>query len=76
MLHKYVTSKKAAAIMTARSAGCPPMVCDAPQSLARKVGLRLLQGMFGAALVPLSQATLLDTNRRSARLRHADPGIG
>jgi multidrug resistance protein len=43
------------------------MLCGAAQSLAQIVGFRLLQGMFGAALVPLSQATLLDiypTERR------------
>src|ERR1700761_9666439 len=36
------------------------MMCGAAQSLAQIVGFRLLQGMFSAALVPLSQATLLD----------------
>ncbi|HYZ21213.1 MAG TPA: DHA2 family efflux MFS transporter permease subunit [Rhodopila sp.] len=36
------------------------MLCGAAQSLAEIVGFRLLQGMFSAALVPLSQATLLD----------------
>src|ERR1700724_67319 len=36
------------------------MLCGAAQSLAQIVGFRLLQGMFSAALVPLSQATLLD----------------
>ena len=36
------------------------MLCGAAQSLAQIVVFRLLQGMFGAALVPLSQATLLD----------------
>ena len=38
------------------------MLCGAAQSLAQIVAFRLLQGMFSAALVPLSQATLLDTN--------------
>ena len=36
------------------------MLCGAAQSLAQIVAFRLLQGMFSAALVPLSQATLLD----------------
>jgi DHA2 family multidrug resistance protein len=36
------------------------MLCGAAHSLAQIVGFRLLQGMFSAALVPLSQATLLD----------------
>ena len=36
------------------------MMCGAAQSLEQMVLFRLLQGMFGAALVPLSQATMLD----------------
>ena len=36
------------------------MLCGAAQSLDQIVLFRLLQGMFSAALVPLSQATLLD----------------
>ncbi|HEX3401009.1 MAG TPA: MFS transporter, partial [Acetobacteraceae bacterium] len=36
------------------------MLCGAAQSLEQLVGFRLLQGMFGAALAPLSQATMLD----------------
>jgi MFS transporter, DHA2 family, multidrug resistance protein len=36
------------------------MLCGAAQSLGQIVVFRLLQGLFGAALVPLSQATLLD----------------
>jgi DHA2 family multidrug resistance protein len=36
------------------------MLCGAAQSLEQMVAFRLLQGMFSAALVPLSQATLLD----------------
>ncbi len=36
------------------------MLCGAAQSMAQIVLFRLLQGMFSAALVPLSQATLLD----------------
>ena len=36
------------------------MLCGAAQSLPQMVLFRLLQGMFSAALVPLSQATLLD----------------
>jgi DHA2 family multidrug resistance protein len=36
------------------------MLCGAAQSLGQIVVFRVLQGTFGAALVPLSQATLLD----------------
>ncbi len=36
------------------------MLCGAAQSLPQIVLFRLIQGSFGAALVPLSQATLLD----------------
>jgi len=36
------------------------MLCGAAQSLEQIVLFRLLQGMCGAALVPLSQATMLD----------------
>ncbi len=36
------------------------MMCGAAQSLVQMVGFRLLQGVFGAALVPLSQATMMD----------------
>src|SRR6201994_57203 len=36
------------------------MLCGAAQSLGQMVLFRLFQGMFGAALVPLSQATMLD----------------
>ena len=36
------------------------MMCGAAQSLEQLVAFRLLQGMFGAALAPLSQATMLD----------------
>lgn len=37
------------------------MLCGAAQSLNQIVLSRLLQGIFGASLVPLSQAVLLDT---------------
>ena len=36
------------------------MMCGAAQSLAQIVVFRLLQGTFGAALVPLSQSIMLD----------------
>src|SRR5580704_4937849 len=36
------------------------MMCGAAQSLPQIVLFRILQGCFGAALVPLSQATMLD----------------
>jgi DHA2 family multidrug resistance protein len=37
-------------------------LCGLAGSMAEIVGARLLQGVFGAALVPLSQAVLLDIN--------------
>ena len=37
-------------------------LCGGAQSLAQLVGFRILQGMCGAALVPLSQAVLLQIN--------------
>ncbi len=40
------------------------MLCGAATSLAQIVFFRLLQGVAGAALVPLSQAVLLDINPR------------
>ena len=36
------------------------MLCGAAQTLEQLVGFRLLQGMCGAAIAPLSQATMLD----------------
>ncbi len=36
------------------------MLCGVAQSLNEMVAFRLLQGVFGAALVPLSQSTMLD----------------
>ncbi|MGO8918315.1 MAG: DHA2 family efflux MFS transporter permease subunit [Stellaceae bacterium] len=41
--------------------------CGAAQSLTQIVLFRLLQGVFGAALVPLSQAILLDVFPREQR---------
>ncbi|WP_374574123.1 DHA2 family efflux MFS transporter permease subunit [Phenylobacterium sp.] len=38
------------------------MLCGIATSLAEIVLFRLLQGLFGAALIPLSQAVLLDVN--------------
>ncbi|HEX4198617.1 MAG TPA: DHA2 family efflux MFS transporter permease subunit [Caulobacteraceae bacterium] len=35
-------------------------LCGAAHSLSQIVGFRLLQGLFGASLIPLSQAVLLD----------------
>ncbi|MDQ7990335.1 MAG: DHA2 family efflux MFS transporter permease subunit [Candidatus Dactylopiibacterium sp.] len=40
------------------------MLCGAAQSLSQIVIFRLLQGVFGAALVPLSQSVMLDTYPR------------
>jgi DHA2 family multidrug resistance protein len=39
-------------------------LCGLAGSMLEIVGARLLQGLFGAALVPLSQAVLLDINPR------------
>jgi len=36
------------------------MLCGVAESLPEMVGFRLLQGVFGAALVPLSQSTMLN----------------
>ena len=36
------------------------MLCGIAQSIEQMVAFRLLQGMFGAALVPISQAVMLD----------------
>ena len=36
------------------------MLCGAAQSIEQMVAFRLLQGVFGAALVPVSQAVMLD----------------
>ena len=36
------------------------VMCGAAQSLSQVVIFRILQGMFGAALVPLSQSTMMD----------------
>jgi len=47
------------------------MLCGAAQSLPQIVLFRLLQGMFGACLVPLSQAVMLDSyppHRRAAAM--------
>jgi len=40
------------------------MLCGAAQNLPQIVMFRLLQGLFGASLVPLSQSVLLDTYPR------------
>jgi DHA2 family multidrug resistance protein len=40
------------------------MLCGASQNLTQIVIFRLLQGVFGASLVPLSQSVLLDTYPR------------
>src|SRR6202020_2600942 len=38
------------------------MLCGLAQSLVEIVAFRILQGLFGAALVPLSQSVLIDIN--------------
>ena len=42
----------------------PSILCGVATSLTEMVVFRLLQGVFGAALVPLSQSVLLDTYPR------------
>src|SRR5580692_2107030 len=41
------------------------MLCGMAQSLVQIVSFRILQGLFGAALVPLSQTVLFNIKRRS-----------
>jgi MFS transporter, DHA2 family, multidrug resistance protein len=43
---------------------CASLLCGVAQSLAQIVIYRLLQGVFGAALIPISQAILLDVYPR------------
>jgi DHA2 family multidrug resistance protein len=43
------------------------MLCGMAQSLVQIVLFRTLQGMFGAALVPLSQSVLIDINPQERR---------
>ena len=51
------------------------MLCGIATSLAEIVLFRLLQGVFGAALIPLSQAVLLDINPpEQHRPGHGDLG--
>lgn len=40
------------------------MLCGAANSIEQMVAFRILQGISGAALIPLSQSTLLDINPR------------
>ena len=41
------------------------MLCGIAQTIGQMVGFRLLQGVFGAGLVPLAQSTILDIYTRS-----------
>jgi MFS family permease len=52
------------------------VLCGMSNSLAEIVAARLLQGIFGAALVPLSQVVLLDINPRRSGLSHGHLGRG
>ena len=46
------------------------LLCGLAQSIEQMVAFRLLQGMFGAGLVPLSQSVMLDLYPAAgARLR-------
>ena len=44
------------------------MACGAAQSLEQLVLFRLIQGMCGAAIAPLSQATMLDSGRTTGEI--------
>jgi MFS transporter, DHA2 family, multidrug resistance protein len=48
---------------------CASILCGLAQSLAQIVTFRILQGVFGAALVPLSQAVMYDIYPPSQRGR-------
>lgn len=52
--------KKRFALVSLAGFTVTSMMCGAAQSLEQMVIFRLLQGMFGAALSPLSQAIMLD----------------
>src|SRR6202453_2566336 len=43
-------------------------MCGLAQSIGQMVLFRILQGAAGAAMMPLSQAILLETDRKSTRL--------
>lgn len=45
------------------------MLCGMAQNLEQIVAFRLLQGVFGAALVPLAQAVMVDTHSAEERPR-------
>ncbi len=54
------------------------MLCGAAQSLTQMVTFRIVQGMCGAALVPLSQATMLDIypfHRRATAMAIFSSGV-
>ena len=50
-------------------------LCGVPRRLPQMVVYRLLQGVSGAALVPIGQAVLLDINPPAAS-RAGDGGVG
>jgi DHA2 family multidrug resistance protein len=50
------------------------MLCGMAQSLVEIVLFRVLQGMFGAALVPLSQTVLLNINPKERQSRNGAMG--
>jgi DHA2 family multidrug resistance protein len=54
--------RKKVLIVSAAGFTIASALCGMAQSLSQLVLFRLLQGLFGAALVPLSQAVLLDIN--------------
>jgi DHA2 family multidrug resistance protein len=55
------------------------MLCGIAQSIEQMVAFRLLQGVFGAALVPLSQTVMLDIYppaQRGSAMATPIPGAG
>jgi len=57
---------------------CSSSLAGAAQSLEQMIAFRVLQGTFGAALVPLSQATMLDiypTEQRARAMAYFGMGV-
>ena len=58
---RTVSARKKLFIVCAAGFTVASVLCALAQDITQMVGFRLLQGMFGAALVPLSQAVMLDS---------------
>ena len=57
---------------------CASMACGAAQTLFQLICFRLIQGMFGAGIAPLSQATMLDIypfSRRAQAMAFFSMGV-